>query len=261
MKKIFLGSAAIAAVLGSQALAADLPARAPIIKAPPPIAVFSWSGCYIGGFVGGAFANENVRATELATGTGVLYNAPGAPYNYSLDANVIGGGTLGCNWQMPGSQFVLGIEGEGGFLSLKGSAVDPNGGFGDTIDRTRIGDWYAVVAGRLGWAADRVLFYVKGGAVFTDVKSTIVDTCTLAPCGPNAISASGGGGTRANWTAGGGIEYALTNNWTIKGEYLWLAIDQTTAVCGVAAVGGATFCSAHTFDGIHTGKVGLNYKF
>jgi outer membrane immunogenic protein len=157
----------------------------------------------------------------------------------------------------------LGIEGELSYLHSTGSIADP-ASFGlDTLDSTRMGDWYGVVAGRLGYGVGPWLVYGKAGVAFTRVNSSVVDTCpTLGVCGPDKINATGSKHTTGA-ALGGGIEYALTNHWSIKGEYLWLGLSNSTYnVCGADAVGGTTYCSPHSVsNGISTGKVGVNYRF
>ena len=65
------------------------------------------------------------------------------------------------------------------------------------------------------------------------------------------------------WTAGGGLEFALGQNWSIKGEYMYIDTRDTFAVCGAGAgtAAGSTFCWNHNTPGIHTAKVGVNYRF
>ena len=69
------------------------------------------------------------------------------------------------------------------------------------------------------------------------------------------------------WTVGGGIEWAFGNNWTLKGEYMFIGLDDTFTSCNVATaqngaiVAGGPFCFNHDFGGIHTAKIGLNYRF
>ncbi len=257
-----LGLLGATLLIAGPAVAADLGPR-PAYKAPPFAPVFTWTGCYIGGFAGGA-SGADVNATELSTSSGTFYNGTGTPYSYRTDASAIAGGTVGCNWQPGGTQWVLGVEGEGAYLHSKGSAVDPNSvaQFGsDTVDSTKIGDWYAVVAGRLGYAVGPWLVYAKGGAAFTKVNSSVIDACnTPGVCGTALITATGSS-SPVSAAVGGGLEYALTDHWTVKGEYLWLGINPSFSVCGVASTG-STFCSAHTVgNGISTGKLGVNYKF
>jgi outer membrane immunogenic protein len=254
MMKTLLSTAMLASLLvAGAAQAADMPLKAAPRVAPP----FSWTGCYIGGYVGGAWASKDVRATELTNNLGGGYNGVGNTWTYRLDSSFIGGGTLGCNWQV--NQFVLGIEGEGGALSLRGSAPDPKSAGLDTVSHTKIGDGYGVIAGRLGVAFDRTLIYFKGGAAFVDVRSSVIDTCTLAPCGPDAVNATGHR-DRTTWALGGGIEHALWGNWSVKAEYLFLDTNHSFIVSGLAKSGTIPRWD-HDVSGVHTVKVGLNWRF
>jgi len=258
MKKA-LGLLGATLLIASPAVAADLGSR-PVYGAPAP--VFTWTGCYIGGFAGGA-SGAGVNATELFNPLNGSYNNTGTPYRYETDASAIAGGTIGCNWQPGGTRWVLGVEGEAGYLHSKASVVDPNSvavAGSDTVDQTKIGDWYAVVAGRLGYAVGPWLVYAKGGAAFTKVSSSVIDTCSTAPCGLLTINATGSS-SPVSAAAGGGLEYALTDHWTVKGEYLWLGINPSISVCGVAS-NAANYCSGHSVgNGMSTGKLGVNYKF
>jgi outer membrane immunogenic protein len=274
MKKILLSSVALFAIAGAAA-AADLPARMPV-KAPPVFApAFSWTGCYIGGYVGGAFANrqdnDNDVVAQDPTSVRGFYNAPtanlanGGLYGYDLDSSVIGGGTVGCNWQPMGSPFVLGVEGEGGYMKLEGSVIDPYSVplyGGDTVDTTTIGSWYGAITGRAGFAIDRVLLYVKGGVGATKLESSVVDPCATGICGTALLNATFSD-TRAFWVGGGGIEWAFDMNWSVKAEYLFLGLSEDYAACGPGGGTGAgvTWCSSHSVDGVHTAKVGVNYRF
>jgi outer membrane immunogenic protein len=66
---------------------------------------------------------------------------------------------------------------------------------------------------------------------------------------------------------GGGIEWAIYNNWSIKGEYMFIGSGDGLKTCGFAAaprgvaVSGGQFCFNHEFPSIHTAKFGLNYRF
>jgi outer membrane immunogenic protein len=251
-----LGLLGATLLIAGPAVAADLGSR-PFYKP-----AFTWTGCYIGGFAGGA-SGAGVNANELSSPSAGFYNVTGTPYSYRTDASAIAGGTVGCNWQPAGTQWVLGVEGEAGYLHSKGSVPDPNSApFAfDTTDSTKIGDWYGVVAGRLGYAVGPWLIYAKGGAAFTHVSSSIIDTST-APPGIAVINATGSS-SPVSAAAGGGLEYALTDHWTVKGEYLWLGINPSFSVCGVGVgISTANYCSGHTVgNGMSTGKLGVNYKF
>lgn len=254
MKRSLIIGAGLLALTAFPAAAADIAVKAPRV-APIMAPAFSWTGCYLGGYVGGAFAGRDVTVRDI---NGYNYGGvAGPPFGYNLDASVIGGGTLGCNIQT--GQWVFGVEGEGGYMSLRGSRFDPNSAFLplDTISSTRIGDWYGMITGRAGVAFDRTLLYVKGGAAFVDHEVTTVDALLA---GGNTITAVGGK-TKFAWTVGGGIEYAFASNWTIKGEYMYLGLKHTENACGVATIGGGVFCWSHDVPGVHTAKIGLNYLF
>ena len=275
---------AVSAIFGVVAAdAADLPTRTST-GAPPLAAAYNWTGCYIGGYVGGATQSREVNAWEPASTGGVFpagtfYNPIGTipplhkvdigEFNYDLGSSVIGGGTLGCNWQ-GASAFVFGIEGEGGYMKVSGSALSlysvrasaNDTPTNDTVASTRIGDWYAAVSGRFGYAWDRILVYLKGGGGFSNINSSVIDACTAAPCSPGLLTATGSS-SQPFWVAGVGVEYAFNNNWSVKGEFMNLGMFKKFEVCGpgAAAAAGSTFCGIHAIEGVRTYTVGLNYHF
>jgi outer membrane immunogenic protein len=240
MKKILLATIATLAMCGVAA-AADLSTRMPV-KAPPVYApVFSWTGCYVGAYVGAAWA-DNYTATDSY----YLNN-----WSYKNDASFTGGGTVGCNWQPVGSPFVLGLEGELGYLNLEGSAYAP---WLTTLAATsKVGDWYGMITGRLGYSFDRAMIYVKGGAAFVNAEASIYSTVTGV-----GLSASE---TVTTWTIGGGLEYALDMNWSVKAEYMYIGMNDTLQTCGYYVRVGVYGCSSHDLPGISTAKIGVNYRF
>lgn len=272
---IFSTVVAVSAIFGiGAAKAADLPVRTSTeAGAIEPVTLYNWTGCYLGGYAGGARQSRQVNAYDpVSTGgvfpAGTTYNptannAVGGEFNYDFGSGAIGGGTLGCNWQ-GASPFVFGIEGEGGYMKLSASGVSPYsfGTGSDTVASTEIGDWYAAVTGRIGAARDRVMVYLKGGVGFSNIRSSEIDGCTAAPCSPALLTATGGS-SRPFWVAGAGVEYAINTNWSVKGEFLILGMYDKYAVCGsgAAAAAGSTFCGLHNVEGVRTFKLGLNYYF
>jgi outer membrane immunogenic protein len=194
------------AVLGlvavGSALAADL-SVAPLYKAPPVVAptAYNWSGFYVGANGGGGWGTSN-------------WDSAGG---FNVSGGVIGG-TAGVNWQL--GHAVLGLEGDVDWSNLKGSATSTLCPAGCTTSN----DWLATVRGRAGYAFDRFLPYVTGGLAVGDIK-------TSTP------GFAGGSQTNAGWTAGGGVELALTNNWTAKAEYLHVDLGNMNCgfSCGVVA--------------------------
>jgi outer membrane immunogenic protein len=276
---IILAIVAVGPILGiGAAIAAER--RAQTSGEPPAVTVpYDWTGCYVGGYVGGTTQSREVNAWDpvSAGGTfpaGTHYNPAASPaggafdnqngnFNYNFRPGAIGGGTIGCNWQ-GASPLVFGIEGEGGYMKLSASTVDPysRGTSSDTLSTTRIGDWSAAVTGRVGYAWDRVLVYLKSGVGFADISSSLIDACAAAPCSA-ALLTSTGSSHQPFWVGGAGIEYALNSDWSIKGEVLVLGMYKTYAVCGpgAGAAAGSTFCGKYSVEGAHTFKIGANYHF
>jgi outer membrane immunogenic protein len=228
--------------------AADLPAKAPAPKAAP----YSWTGCYLGGFVGWAEANR-WQSTDLDG-----FNPAGAnPWMFSLNTSTTYGGTVGCNYQVNTAigpfNPVLGIEGEGASLGLSVAPfaqpfpVAVGGGATNVFDAAKIGNGYGVVAGRVGLAFDRLLLYGKLGVAFYDASATITDAS-------NPGFAATGSKSASTLAFGVGAEYAIFDHWTGKAEYL--GFDGTTFnACS------GTFCWKQDTGLVHTFKVGVNYKF
>jgi outer membrane immunogenic protein len=246
----------------------------------------NWSGCYAGGYAGAAWGRGPVDTFDPSTNGQQVFGPPPllqttfydssagesarpAPYSYNLGASGIGGGTLGCNWQAASSRIVWGVEAEAGVMRLSATVNNVYNlafGFNDTLDTTTVGNWYAAFAGRLGYAVDDVLFYLKGGVGFTQVSGESLDLCTTTggSCSSQALIARGSANP-VFLVAGGGAEWALTQKWSVKAEYLYLGLDTSFAVCGPGGgrlfLPNLTFCSNHELNGIHTAKIGLNYKF
>jgi outer membrane immunogenic protein len=248
MKK-FLGCVALMAFLPASAFAADLAARMPV-KAPPVAAtIFSWSGFYIGGHVGYAWGRSRTDVglpDALDCGGGLSCES------ISHDVNgAFGGGYVGYNWQA--SSFVFGLEAEGGYIGARNtvfSTIAPDHRF-----ETSYGA-YGAFTGRLGVAVDRVLFYGKGGLAVARIRNEALDDFPTPD--PDHIGRSDT--TRLGWAAGGGMEYAFTNNWIVRAEYLYMQFDNKT----VFDVGDAParIPNPYTFhDHLHTARVGLAYKF
>lgn len=249
MKKVLFATI-VALSMPTLSSAADLAVRMPL-KAAAVAPAFSWSGCYVGGFVGGA-ANAGDTVTTDRNG---FDGRVGFAWGYKTETSVIGGGTLGCNWQPSASHIVLGIEGEGGYLKMSGSAWDPLSG-ARGYSTTKVGDWYGMITGRAGYSFDRTLVYAKGGAAFVDVSNGIGDNFGFHGGPAFLVSTST---TKATWAAGGGVEWAFDPSWSVKAEYMYIGLNNTQSVSVVR--GGTTYNWDTKNDGIHTAKIGLNYRF
>ena len=238
--RVFLALAGIL-VVTTLASAADLP---PPVAAPPPRApavyvpvVYNWSGFYLGINGGYGFGSSE-------------WNGPAGTSAGSIHpSGFLAGGTIGANLQTGG--FVFGIEADGDWQDYYGSSVAGCGGLGGalglaatTVCKTK-SNWLGTVTGRAGWAFDRVLVFGTGGAAFTDILS--------GPVPPGAFDSS----TEVGWTAGGGVEYGITENWTAKVEYLFIKFPNGScnAACGTPTSPVSVGLSENIV------RAGINYKF
>jgi outer membrane immunogenic protein len=254
MKKEILGRLALASLmLAGAALGAAGSAGAADLMKAPVAAPYNWTGCYVGGFAGWGIANT-WTSNDLGG-----FSAGANPWSYSENSSFVGGGTAGCNWQpWAGGGFVLGIEGEGGYLNLSAPTAQPL--TTDVIGSSKIGSGYGMIAGRLGWAFfERVLWYGKAGVAFYDTSAAVTNLVP-SPSLPDTITATGSK-SMANFTVGTGVEYGWTEHWTGKAEYMYVAGGSSYNACGVDSALGQTFCWQQSPSPIHLVKFGVNYKF
>lgn len=238
-KTIIAASAAV--LISGTAMAAD----AIVYNEPAPIEVvdtFSWTGGYIGvnaGYAGGTFKHP------FEVDNGDIYRSG------SLDvtsSGFVGGIQAGYNWQM--DQYVLGLETDIQASGLKAEVkADLNDFFGfDAKAGTKV-SWFGTTRVRLGYTpVDRFMIYATGGVAYGKVKS-------YADIDGDGISASK---TKVGYTVGAGAEYAITNNVTIKSEYLFTDLGKMNLFD--ISEGGFN-ASADAKVRFHTVRVGLNYKF
>ncbi len=225
-------------IAAGAAHAADLGVA--VVKAPKPL--YNWTGCYVGAFVGWGAAND-WKSTDLKG-----FNPGGVvTADFSLGNEATGGGTLGCNWQA-NPWFVLGIEGEGGYLNVAGVAPQSflGGGFSTVAYSAKVGSGYGLIAGRAGVAFDRLLIYGKIGVAFYDSSATVA--------APGFVGATGSK-SQSPLALGLGGEYAIYDHWTGKAEYVHFDRGSSFNVTG----GG--FSWKQDPSSVHTFKLGLNYKF
>jgi opacity protein-like surface antigen len=227
------------------ASAADMPVKAPVYT-PVMAAPWSWSGFYLGGHIGAALA-----LTDIADPLGVpIYG------DNVRSPGFIGGGQIGFNYQL--GSIVFGVEADASWVDSDGTntCFAVSGTTASSNCRVRP-DLYATVTGRLGYAVDRSLLYVKGGAAWTRgsvdmfVNQNNVGVFTSA----NSFVTSG-------WTVGGGVEYALTPAWSVKLEYDYLNFGGQDVATPYVAGNPFGFAPTTTISQhVHQAKLGLNYRF
>ncbi|WP_456725221.1 MULTISPECIES: outer membrane protein [unclassified Bradyrhizobium] len=189
MRNVLLASAGMFALSAiAPAMAADMAARAPYVKAPPPAAIYNWTGFYIGGF--GGYASEESGNPKMEGG--------------------FAGGTIGYNWQT--SNIVYGLEADGAWADVDASAST----LGVTV-KSKV-DALGTVRGRIGFAVDKVLFYGTGGYAWVDNKISV------SALGVTASQSN----FHSGWTVGAGIEAFIAPQWSVKGEYLYRSLGSET---------------------------------
>ena len=264
------GAAAVALTVAGAfaAQAADLPTRkmapSPIFVPPP----FTWTGFYLGVNAGAVFSQDKLNSTIYTAGFPILSNYYGGNLG-SGQTGFIGGGQAGYNYQT--GSFVLGVETDfdGTTLSKSGSNIGAPfvlGGLNDNLTTTgsiRM-NWLGTTRGRVGFVAtpdNRLMIYGTGGVAYGNGKADLAVYDSQYGYYFNGEKSD----TRVGYTVGGGVEYAVTNNVTIKGEYLYYNLGSTNAVAlpnsfASVAFPGASVAAKATFQGSIV-RAGVNYKF
>jgi len=250
IKKVFLVAASLTALVSTPVLAADMAVKARPV--PPPVpAMFSWSGIYIGGFVGGV----TFRSERSYDALGDHFMPPNSGVTNDGAPAAVGGGMIGINWQV--NNWVLGAE-------VTGAGTTINESFGapfrspvgsDPVSLTDKVNYIFTATGKVGWAWDRLLWYGKAGYASVGIDSLAADPV------PHTAAAR----VRHNgWTAGTGLEYALVQNWIMGIEYDYIRVSAAThnqaLVAGIAPAA-PTFYNTSIRGDLHQVVGRLSYKF
>jgi outer membrane immunogenic protein len=253
MKKLVLAGVAVLALASARpAAAADIPV--PAYQPQPAIVLFSWTGFYICAHGGGGWGRKETTTAPYLFGAALIAPAPA-----TIDVSGwLAGGQIGANYQV--GAWVFGAEAQASWANLAGSSVctgtSTTAGVVTPVSGTCNVKVNALgtIAGRVGWAWDRLLVYGKGGVAWTNDKYNWESATVLQP----SLAANE---TRWGWMVGAGIEYALAQNWSVKVEYNYL--DFGTKRIFFTSTG---LVPQPPFDEdirqkIQVVKVGLNYKF
>jgi outer membrane immunogenic protein len=260
------------------AVAADMP-----LKAPPPVAVNTWTGFYAGVDFGAV--NGTGESQSFSQSPGFPAGAAGYDPVALGSANHwggIGGVYAGYNWAVTPS-WVVGVEGDWSKSNLGNTVVDPTltslgvpvpgpgcstagAGGAPTCNGVVMSDnlsWIASVRGRLGYTLGSMMLYGTAGGAWSNIEHSGQVVPMFANVGSIAVSQSG---TNSGWVAGGGLELMATANWLVRIEYLHYAFGSGTTLssacvkCLAGALSGNgnfTWGSA-SYDSV---RAGLAYKF
>jgi outer membrane immunogenic protein len=272
--------ALVAIAFSSPVWAADLsaPPPAPLYKAPAFVPAPIWQGFYVGAHLGYGWDPAHATFDPAAYANSVLGGLGGpyvetsssGPVALSVDPKGwLGGAQFGYNWQR--DSLVFGAEADISGAGIKGSSSMPffvNGTEGGDIANFQgnIGlqqklDYFGTLRGRLGWATNSLLFYGTGGLAWGHVTTTFNTFGVTAPAGEfNAaqLAALQSGGyarssdIRWGYAAGGGIEWAVAPNWSVKGEYLYVNLTGGDTL----TIPGGTASSNLS---VQVARIGVNY--
>jgi len=226
----WLASGAVVLAASQLASAADLARRPPPAPAyvPPAPPAYLWTGCYVGGNIGGAWANFEV--TNVATGGTVS----------TSNSGFAGGGQIGCDYQW--NAWVFGFRN-----MLDGTSLSSSGPFADTSTH-----WFDTLTARGGYLiTPNFLFYVQGGAAWTNTDVNFFDGA--------GVQVGSFSNNRTGWTVGTGAEWMFAPHWSVFAEYNFMGFgtrSEAFTACGAINCG-VLSAKANLQDVL----VGLNYKF
>jgi outer membrane immunogenic protein len=267
MKNQLLCAAAFLALAVTSAVAADMPVKAPVYKAPV-IVPYNWTGFYVGGNAGYSWGDWDASSNEI------IYNSESRTANPKVDGWLVG---LQAGYNLQSGAWVFGLEGDIQITGEKGSQglsdpgappiifnppddflPGPPGAGPAAFTHEWKFPWFGTVRGRLGvLPAERWLLYVTGGLAFGEAEYNMTFSQPGAPP-PRRFYALSDSVTKAGWTVGGGVETAFGNNWSVKLEYLY--VDLGTRSIDTTDIDGAPFHVEYKIrDNIV--RAGLNYRF
>ena len=234
----------------SPALAADV--AMPAYKAAAAPAAYDWSGFYLGVTAGGGMASLPVTSMDFFVGIGAMKSA-----------GAVGGVHAGYNWQFTPS-FLVGLEGDFNWASFKESDTTCFGScalnlFHRLVASSRL-DQFSTLRARFGLTSDRTLVYVTAGPAWGHIDASLGDCPNCSNAGlPFAIASDSS--FHIGIALGAGVEYALTQNWILRGEYMHLDFSTTDTVFKHASTGipfdGVRARSTATAD---LARLGISYK-
>jgi outer membrane immunogenic protein len=244
MKKMLTAALMVAATSVS-ANAADLAYKA----APVAQSVYNWTGFYLGGTAGGGIANSSHLDNDG-------FENSNTKFQESFGAV---GLTAGYNYQF--GHTVLGIEGDYNWSTVdKTKSFANDGATGSTRFKM---DQFATLRARAGLAFEQTLIYATAGLAFAHVQNaTAFGETTFAQASEDKW--------KTGLAVGAGLEFALTHNWTLKGEYMLMELQNSDATInnvstgannGLSRCGNAFPCRMNYSESVQLARIGLNYKF
>jgi outer membrane immunogenic protein len=248
------------------ALAADIPVKAPVYKAPVAAPIYNWTGFYVGGNAGYVWsADDSYTLTGTDTGAGGFGSelADGTvPSSFSVSpSGFIGGVQAGYNFQS--ANWVYGIETDIQWTNAKDdfsvTSTNPLRSI-ITTSGSRELKWLGTFRGRAGMTvAPMAMLYVTGGLAYGQNDLTVASVCPT--CTPARNVSATSSKTSAGWTIGGGWEWALDSRWSVKGEYLYYDLGNNDATIAYNYGANTSTMTAHDDNRGHIVRAGFNFKY
>ena len=255
------GNAGVRYQFTPEMIAAIMPTKAPVKAMGAVMAPTNWTGFYVGGFLGMAYGNTDIRFSDI----------PGNVGNNPRVMGALGGGQIGYNYQTA-NNWVFGVEGDLGAANLQGSRTcSSNPSLASLLNCQNAANWMATAAARVGYSWGRTLYYVKAGGAWADDSVNV--SCDFGPLNGGVVGAgpfsfgpcrnpSGAptngfstSGHRSGWMLGYGTEFDLGKNWSAKAEYDYIDFGSRTAL---ANDGVTTLKDSGAISQV---KIGVNYRF
>lgn len=249
MRRSILLAAACAIVSVQAAYAADMPTKAP---AYAPIAMYNWTGFYVGGQVGGGWFSSQTTNIDPTRSF-----PAGFVDNTINGSGFLGGGYAGYNYQI--NQFVIGIDGDYSWADLTGSGSDISPiNLGTTTHDEKV-KWIATVTGRVGYAVNNWMFFGKGGWAWAGFDGNSSTFNVLGVNTSNATSSE----TRDGWTLGTGVEWGFLPHWSAKLEYDYVKFNTSNfnGTLTNVATGVVTTPARSATSDLSMVKLGVAYRF
>ena len=257
MKKVLLGAVAIAAAaISGSALAADLPLKA---KAPPLI--YSWTGFYIGGNIGGGFDGT---LTGYSGNAGTAINFANGQLPTSLapgNGGIIGGVQAGYDYQVS-PIWLVGVEADIQGSGYKGTASvtpTPNTDVPSVLTTVENhSDYFGTVRGRAGWlATPQFLIYGTGGFAYAREEGSLSSINSFTTVMGSSTT------TKYGYAAGAGFEIMAVPHWMFRVEYLYLGLGNLSTTGVITAGTGPAGSTLTATQPIRENvlRAGLSYKF
>jgi outer membrane immunogenic protein len=264
MRRFRCAALAAFAVLGfaSVASAADLPTKAPIASVVAPTS--NWTGFYAGVNGGYGFGSADTSLVLNAVEAGFISGFN--PLPGTLHPNgFIGGGQIGYNYDF--GNLVAGVEADLSYAGLRktdsATGTPFLGGTLTTTVETKL-NWFGTFRARLGiLPTNNLLVYATGGLAYGEVQTTTTGS-NIPGFNCNGLTeycASGSTtGVSVGWTLGGGLEYAIERQWTVKAEYLYLNLGNRSVTFPDTAIAGGVLTASTNFTAQFV-RAGFNYRF